>query len=588
MDFIKQLEQAQSSNSLSVEAGENVKKWLINPQFEEFVPEIEALITSQNWKELEDSFYTRIAIGTGGIRGKIGCGPNRINNRTIGEAAQGLSQFIWDFGADVASRGVVIGYDARMYAKEYAQISAEVFAANNIPVYIFDSLRATPEISFSVRHLGATAGVMITASHNPRTDNGFKFYWSDGGQVVPPYDAKFMDLVTAVIDIKRTSYPEALEKGLIKTIGAEVDSVYFENLKSISVNSSRSAKIVFSPLHGSGSKNVLPILKDLGFDVETVVEQLEPDSSFPTAHGDLINPEFPEVMAMAVTQGEKSNADVVIVSDPDADRIGVAAKNQPGDEKMRLFSGDEVAAMLTHFILSQRKASGNLPQNGLVIETYVTTSLMSEIAKSFGVKVIDDLLVGFKYIAEIVEKLDDPTDFIFAAEQSLGYLAGSFTRDKDSAIGALLVAEMVSFLKDNNKTLGQYLNELGQEYGFYKNTLYSLDMTGRAGSERLFKIMTGLRKEPPVELASMKVLSIIDRLPEEHRLDGVYKVGKTGDQLTFILSEDGRTRITVRPSGTEPIIKFYIQHFAKIQEGQNKIVEELQTTIVGYCQRFIV
>lgn len=587
MDFITQLEQAQSSNLLSVEAGENVKKWLSNPQFSEFVPEIEALITAQNWKELEDSFYTRIAIGTGGIRGKIGCGPNRINNRTIGEAAQGLSQFIHDFGAQIAAKGVVIGYDARKYAKEYAQISAEVFAANNIPVYIFDSLRATPEISFAVRHLGATAGVMITASHNPRTDNGFKFYWSDGGQVVPPYDAKFMDLVTAVTDIKRTDYSQAERTGIIKTIGAEVDSVYLQNLKSLSVNPSRSAKIVFSPLHGSGSKNVLPILTELGFSVETVKEQLEPDSSFPTAHGDLINPEFPEVMAMAVTHGEKSNADVVIVSDPDADRIGVAAKNLGTDEKMRLFSGDEIGAMLTHFILTQRKANGTLPQNGLVIETYVTTTLMSDIGKSFGAKVIDDLLVGFKYIAEIIEKLDDKSDFIFAAEQSLGYLAGSFTRDKDSAIGALLVAEMVSFLKDNNKTLGQYLNELGQEYGFYKNTLYSLDMTGRAGSERLFKIMTGLRKQAPTELAGMKVLSVVDRLPEENRQEGKYKVGKSGDQLTFVLSEDNRSRITVRPSGTEPIIKFYIQHYNKTDEDMEQQSKALQESIVSYSQQFI-
>ncbi len=582
-----ELQSAFEQNLLSKEAFDNISKWISNPQFEEFLPEIESLINEKKWKDLEDDFYTRIAIGTGGIRGKIGCGPNSINNRTIGEAAQGLSQFIWDFGEEVAAKGIVVGYDARKFAKEYAEISSEVFAANNIPVFLFDSLRATPEISFAVRELGATAGVMITASHNPRTDNGFKFYWADGGQVVPPYDLKFMDLVTAVTEIKRTEFSEAQTKGQIKVIGKEIDDAYFKNLKTLSLVKSRTAKIVFSPLHGSGSKNVLPLLEQEGFDVSVVAEQAEPDSEFPTASGDLINPEFPEVMAMAVTNGESNAADLVIVSDPDADRIGVAAKNHGTDSQLRLFSGDEIGAMLTHFILSQRKELGTLPAEGVVIETYVTTTLISDIAKSFGVKVVDDLLVGFKYIAEIVEKLENKNDFIFAAEQSLGYLAGSFTRDKDAAIGALLISELACYLKDNSKTLGEYLNELGGEYGFYKNTLFTLDMQGKAGSKRLFQIMTGLRNHTPVELAGIKVQNVIDRLPEESRKVENYKVGKTGDQITFILSEDNRSRVTIRPSGTEPIIKFYIQHYSKSGENLASEAENIQKAIVEYSQKFI-
>jgi phosphomannomutase len=348
-----------------------------------------------------------------------------------------------------------------------------------------------------------------------------------------------------------------------------------------------SAKIVFSPLHGSGSKNVLPLLEQQAFDVIVVPEQAKPDSTFPTAHGDLINPEFPEVMAMAVELGEKSGADLVIVSDPDADRIGVAAKDQQTDQTMRLFSGDEIGAMLTHFILSQRQANGTLPQNGVVIETYVTTTLMSDIAKSFGVKVIDDLLVGFKYIAEIIEMLEDKNDFIFAAEQSLGYLAGTFTRDKDAAIGALLVSEMASVLKDDGKTLGPYLNELGDRYGFYKNSLHTLDMEGKEGSERLFQIMTGFRSNAPSDLAGVKVQKVVDRLPEESRAIGKYKVGKTGDQITFILSEDDRTRITVRPSGTEPIIKFYIQYYSKTISNHDEEIEMLRKAITEYSQQFV-
>lgn len=583
---IMTIEQALENQQISPEAFENIKKWLTDSNFSEFSQEIQTAVDSGDWKKLEDSFYARIAIGTGGIRGPIGSGPNRINSRTIGEAAQGLSQFIHDFGAQAVAGGVVVGYDARKFSKEFAYISAETFAANGIQVYLFDGLRATPEVSFAVRHLKATSGVMITASHNPRTDNGFKFYWSDGGQVVPPNDAKFMELVTSVTEIKRIPFEEAMQNGLIKVVGDEVDTAYFENLKSLSLSKSRSAKICYSPMHGSGSTNVLPLLRDLGFQVSVVSEQAEPDENFPTAHGDLINPEFPEVMALAVEHGRKESADIVIVSDPDADRVGVAAPTIEG--KMRLYTGDEVGAMLTNFILSQRQAQGTLPSNGVVLETYVTTTLISDIAKSFNIKVVDDLLVGFKYIAEIIEKLDDPNEFIFAAEQSIGYLAGSFVRDKDAAIAALILAELISELKDKNQTLDQYLLELGNKYGHYRNTLYTLDMAGKEGSKRLFRVMTGLRKNPPQGLAGMKVLTVIDRLPEESRKEDKYVVGKTGDQVTFALSEDERTRVTVRPSGTEPIAKFYIQHYNKSDSGNiDKEIELLQKSIVDYVQKFI-
>jgi phosphoglucomutase len=576
---------ALNNQDISQEAFSNIEKWLKDQRYAEFVPEIEKSVEAGDWQGLENSFYARLAIGTGGIRGPIGSGPNRINNRTIGEAAQGLAQFIRDFGDDAVAGGVVVGYDARKFAKEFAQISAEVFAANGIKVYFFDGLRATPEISFAVRHLKATAGVMITASHNPRTDNGFKFYWTDGGQVVPPNDAKFMELVTNVTDISRLSFAQAVEQGLIHTIGAPIDQEYFEALKTLSLTDVRGAKIVFSPMHGSGSTNVLPLLKGQGFNVTVVPEQAEPDSAFPTAAGDLINPEFPEVMELAVRLGEHEKADLVIVSDPDADRVGVAAPGPAG--KMRLFNGDEVGAMLTHFILSQRKAKGTLPPTGIVLETYVTTTLISDIAKSFDVAVTDDLLVGFKYIAEIIEMLEDPNDFIFAAEQSLGYLAGSFLRDKDAAIASLLLAELASVLKEKNQTLVDYLESLGKEYGFYVNKLHTLDMTGRSGSERLFKIMTGFRANPPTELAGKPIVKVIDRLPEESRAEDKYKVGKTGDQITFVLSDDDRTRITVRPSGTEPIIKFYMQHYAKSPDGLEDAVAKMAQAITTHSQKFV-
>ncbi len=579
------IQDALTNKLISQETLDNIQLWLGDERYKEFLEEINAAIESGKWLELENAFYKRIAIGTGGIRGPIGFGPNSINKRTIGEAAQGLSQFIHDFGEDAVSGGVVIGYDARKLAKEFAEISAEVFAANGTPVYIFDSLRATPEISFAVRHLKATAGVMITASHNPRTDNGFKFYWSDGAQVVPPHDAKFMQLVTSVTDIARMPLEEAKQKGLVKVIGAEIDKAYLQKISELSLVDSTSAKVVFSPMHGSGSTNVLPVLKQKGFNVVVVPEQAEPDENFPTAHGDLINPQFPEVMALSVALGEKEQADVVIVSDPDADRAALAAPDKQG--RFRLYSGDEAGAMMTHFILSQRKLKGTLPSEGIVLETYVTTTLISDIAKSFGVRVVDDLLVGFKYIAEIIEKLDDPNNFIFAAEESIGYLAGSFCRDKDGAIAGLILAELASFLKDNNQTFDEYLYSLGNQYGFYENRLHTLDMSGRQGSEQLFQIMTGMRMTPPIELGSLPVLKVIDRLPEVQRDPSKYIVGKTGDQVSLILSEDDKSRITVRPSGTEPIIKLYIQHYSKHQDGLVEEANRLEEDIVKYVKGLI-
>lgn len=578
------IEQALENQQISQQSFDNLKKWLSDSNYAEFIPELQQAIDSSDWKNIENSFYARIAIGTGGIRGPIGYGPNRINNRTIGEAAQGLSQFVKDFGEAAIQGGIVIGYDSRKFAKEFAQISAEVFVANGIPVYFFDKLRATPEISFAVRHLKATAGVMITASHNPRTDNGFKFYWTDGGQVVPPNDAKFMQLVTSVTDIKRIPFEKAIEQKLVKEIGQEVDDAYFTQLKSLSLSSSRSAKIAFSPMHGSGSTNVLPLLQSQGFQIDVVSQQAQPDDAFPTAHGDLINPEYPEVMQMAVDLGKANQSDVVLVSDPDADRIGVAAPDQAGN--MRLFSGDEVGALIVNYILEKRKQNNTLPQNGVVLETYVTTTLISDIAKSYGLKPIDDLLVGFKYIAEIIQKLENSEDFIFAAEQSLGYLAGSFVRDKDAAIAALFLAELTSELKDQGQTLDRYLESIFLTHGYYINKLYTLDMSGKAGNEHLFKIMSGLRKQPPTELAGMQVLKIIDRLPEESRTEDKYIVGKTGDQITFVFSDDERTKVTVRPSGTEPIAKIYIQHYGKNREGLVEQANLLEQAMVSYVQQF--
>lgn len=586
---------AVKQKKLSPEANKNLRLWLEDVQYQDFKKDLKAFVKTENWPEIEDSFYGHLTVGTGGIRGPLGLGPNRINMRTIGEAAQGLSQFIWDFGEAAVQGGVVVGYEARKFSKEFAQMCCQVFAANGIKAYLFEHLCATPELSFAVRFLKTTAGVMITASHNPRTDNGFKFYWSDGGQVVPPHDAKFMELVSAVEKIKKISLSEGAGKNLFSLVGKKIDQAYLKAIKSLSLVSSRSAQVVYSPMHGAGSTNVLPVLQQEGFKVTVVKEQAEPNENFPTAHGDLINPEFREVIELAFKLGESLVADLAIVSDPDADRIGVAAKINLAKPELKFLTGNEVGACLTHFLLSELKIKGNLNKNSTVIETYVTTTLISDIAKSFGVKPIDHLLVGFKFIAEIIEKMSDKENFIFAAEESLGYLAGTFVRDKDAAIAASLLCELVSKLKDRGHSLVDYLDEIYKEFGYYKNISHYLELKGKAGKERIAVIMQGLRSKSPKILAGTKVLSYIDRLDTQKAKPENYVVGQTGDQLTFILNKDGRTRVTVRPSGTEPKLKFYIQHYAPVDKTRLDVVkskidqeaEGFKNSILQYCDNIL-
>ncbi len=560
---------------LSVEALNALTHWLTQKEFSSYKEEIDQLVAENNVAELEDRFYKHVEVGTGGIRGQLGAGPNRINLRIIGEAAQGLSQFIEDFGEEIKKKGVVVGHEARKMSREFAELCCSVFAANGIKTYLFDGLRATPEISFAVRHLGAVAGVQLTASHNPRTDNGFKFYWSDGGQVIPPADQKFMELVKNVQEIKKMDFKEAQKKGFVTIIGDKIDAAYFAAIKNLSLVKNRSANIVYSPMHGAGSTNVLPILTDEGFAVTVVPEQAKPDENFPTATGDLINPEYREVMERSIKLATKTGADLAICSDPDADRIGVAAKISLASNEMQFLSGNEVGIVMTAFILEQLKLQNKLAPNSLVLETYVTSSLISDIAKSYGIKVGDDLLVGFKFIGEIIEKLEDKNDFVFAAEESLGYLRGSFVRDKDAAISSLTMAELASFLKDKNMTVVEYLDEIYRQYSYYKNILNMVEMRGRVGFENRDKIMRSLRANPPREIAGLPVLKIIDRLPEEKRHPEKYICGATGDQITFIFSKDEKSRLSVRPSGTEPKIKYYIQHQKKVAGNLAAIKKEV-------------
>jgi len=576
-------------DKLSKEAYENLAKWLREDEYLSFRDEINSLIEQKKYSYLEDCFYKHIEIGTGGIRGSLGPGPNKINLRTIGEAAQALCQFMKEVSPESMNMGVVIGHEVRKNSVPFASLCAGVLAANGIKSYLFDSFRSTPEISFAVRHLGAVAGIQLTASHNPRTDNGFKFYWTDGGQVVPPLDQKFMELVQNVAEVKQMGFEEAKVGGYVTMLGEDIDKIYWEKVRSLSVSKSRSAKIVFSPIHGAGSKNVLPVLTQEGFDVFVVPEQADPDENFPTAVGDLINPEYIEVMELPMKYGREKGADLVINSDPDADRIGVASKIKFGASDVRFLTGNQLGILLTEFLLKKKKESGELKSSNLILETYVTTSLISKIVQSYGIKVVDDLLVGFKFIAEIIQGLNNKNDFLFAAEESLGYLAGSFVRDKDASIAALLASEMASELKDLGKTLVDYLDEIYATYGYFKNILNMVELPGKEGAGNIRKIMLGLRNHDLPEIGGKKVLRVIDRLPEEKRDESVYKTGSAKDMITFVFSDDELCRITARPSGTEPKVKYYIQFWGdfKDKESIDRDAENVESGILEIQKKII-
>ncbi len=560
---------------ISPEAYDNLQKWLTEEEFSEYKNEIEDVIKRQDWKELEDAFYTHIRIGTGGIRGKIGAGPNRINLRTIGEAAQGLANFIDDFGQEAKDKGVIVSHEVRKNSRRFAELTCAVLGANGIKTFLFDGIRATPEVSFAVRHLETIAGVQLTASHNPRTDNGFKFFWTDGGQVVPPLDQKFMQLVLDVTDIKKMSFEEAENQGLVKSIGKEVDEAYFQKIRDLSLVKTRSAKIAFSPLNSSGITNALPILQREGYDVTVLAEQAEPDENFPGAFRDYINPEFEEVLAPTTKFGEQIGADMAICTDPDGCRFAASFRTDINSNKLTYFTANEIASAMLYFILSLYQKEGKMLNDLIYLKTYASTTLATDIAKAFGIKFVDDFLVGYKWMGEYVGKMKDSKNFIFSFEDTCGYCRGDFIRDKGGDIGAVTAAEMVSFLKDQGKTVADYLNEIYLKYGYYRNVLYQVESFGREGFEDIVKLYKAFRANPPKEIAGLPVVKIVDKLPEDQRKPENYKAGVTGDEITFILSEDERIRLLTRPSGTQPQFKYYLQTYGEVNGDLEKTKKEV-------------
>lgn len=549
MELLKKVSEAVSAQKLSAAAGANIQEWLTGNKYAQYRAELEALINNGAWQQLEDSFFKIVPFGTGGRRGTVGIGSNRINDVTIGESAQGLADYLRQQKQGGAA--VVIGYDTRLTSVALAELTASILAANGFAVHLFDGFRATPELSFAIRHLQAAAGVVISASHNPPADNGFKAYWSDGGQIVPPHDAGIMAAVSAVTTIQHTDFAAAVAAGKIVLIGPEVDQAYVQAVTNESLNTARSAVIAYSPLHGTGSRSVLPVLQAAGFAQLTVVaEQAEPDGAFPNIKNNVPNPEVRDASALVTEYAQRLEADLAITTDPDADRLGVVARDSDGH--YRFLTGNQIAALIGYYVLDQLKQQNQLSEHHFVVKTIVTTDFITAFARDFGVKIYDDILIGFKYVAELIRLQEGKETFVFGGEESHGILKGTYTRDKDAAVAALLICEFASELKNKGGNLVTALYDLYRRYGMYWETLHNIAYPGAQGSATMLRLMEGLRATPPQKLLDRPVVAVVDRLDPA-------TPGTRGDVLIYHLSADRQTRITVRPSGTEPKLKIYTQ-----------------------------
>jgi len=517
--------------------------------------------------EIKERFYKELDFGTAGLRGIIAAGPNCMNIYTVRKATQGLAEDILNEGQDAAARGVAIAYDCRHKSYDFALESAKVLAANGIKSYLFDELRPTPELSFAVRHLGCARGIMITASHNPKQYNGYKAYGEDGGQL-PPESADYVVSIMSKIDtfagVKVMDEADAKQKGLINIIGKEVDEVYYENVlkQSISADTIRKLgddfSVIYSPFHGTGNKPVREILKRIGCtNVRIVKEQELPDPEFSTVKSP--NPEDKEGFAIAIEMAKKQPADIIFATDPDGDRLGVIIKDSKG-EYMTL-NGNQIGVLLCEFILRNKKLRLTLPDNGAVIKTIVTTEMIKPIAQKYGIKIYD-VLTGFKFIGEKIKEFETgvlDNEYVFGFEESYGYLAGTYCRDKDAVVAAMLVTEMAADYKSKGMTLYDGLIRLYEEFGCYMESLKTFTFTGLDGIEKMKSIMEKFRTNPPKEVCGMKVLKLWDVLKgtKTNLDDGSIEELKLPSSNVLKFEMENDAWIAIRPSGTEPKIKFY-------------------------------
>ncbi|HPM40301.1 MAG TPA: phospho-sugar mutase [Bacteroidales bacterium] len=551
-----------SAKNIEPEIIEKINNWLRQPIDEDDKQWILNNLET-NPQELIEAFYQDLEFGTGGLRGIIGIGSNRMNKYTVSIATQGLANYILQ-NANKPFK-VVIAYDSRNMSKEFANISAEVLSANEIEVFLFSELRPTPLLSFAVRYLQATAGIVITASHNPKQYNGYKVYWSDGGQLVPPHDKGVIDEVKKVGEYSNVK--KNINKSLIHIINDEIDSAYLNQLNNLQFLSEivpKYQKIVYTPLHGTGVTLVPKALHSWGFDnLFLVEEQSIPDGNFPTTKSP--NPEEKAAMELAINKAKQIDADLILATDPDADRVGTGIKMSNNEYK--LLNGNQIASLLTYYNLEMLKQLNSLPSNAFIVKTIVTTELMRKIADEYNVKTYD-VLTGFKYIAELIRLKEGKEKFICGGEESYGFLSADWVRDKDAIMTSCQIAELQEYAAMNGKTLMDILEMLYEKYGYFLEDQKSISMTGIEGMENMKKLMDNYRNNPPEMINNIPVVKILDyqiskaKNIKNNSIDNI-DLPKS-NVLQFILEDD--TKITIRPSGTEPKIKYY---FAIVRKNIN-------------------
>ena len=540
------------------------EQWIANPYFDEATKE-ELKSIAEDENEIKERFYMDLEFGTAGLRGIIGAGTNRMNIYVVRRATQGLANYIAK--VDKKSQGVAIAYDSRHMSPEFAQEAALCLAANGIKAYIFETLRPTPELSFAVRHLGCVAGINVTASHNPPEYNGYKVYWEDGAQITPPHDSGIMGEVKAISDwntVKTMDKAEAEKAGLFEVIGKEVDDAYMAELKKQVIHmdaiqaEGKNLKIVYTPLHGTGNIPARRILKELGFEnVYVVKEQELPDGDFPTVS--YPNPEAAEAFELGLKLAKEVDADLVLATDPDADRLGVRVKDKNGE--YHDLTGNMSGCLLANYEISQRKAvNGSLPEDGALIKTIVTTNLADAIAKGYGVKLIE-VLTGFKFIGQQILGFEKSGkgSYLFGFEESYGCLIGTYARDKDAIVATMALCEAAAYYKTQGKTLWDAMIEMYEQFGYYKDDIKAVTMKGIEGLQKIQDIMNSLRQNPPAEFAGHKVVAVRDYKADTIKNLETGEVTPTGlpnsNVLYYELTNDAW--VCVRPSGTEPKVKFY-------------------------------
>ncbi len=563
---------------------ENYEKWLKDFAADTATYE-ELMAIAGDEKEIEDRFYTELSFGTAGLRGVLGAGTNRMNEYNVRRATMALGKYILQ-EAGQAERGVVIAYDSRRYSDTFAKQAALVLCKVGVKVYLFESLRPVPELSFSVRHLNAIAGIVITASHNPKQYNGYKVYWEDGGQMPPERASIIEGLIheTTYQEAAPMCEKEAIEKGLLNIIGKEVDDAYIENVKKLSISPELgqqlgdTMKIVYTPLHGSGNVPVRRILKEMGYSqVYVVPEQEKPDPEFPTVR--VPNPEDPAAFDLALKLQKELGADVVFGTDPDCDRVGIAVLD--GEGNLHALTGNQIGCLLLNYILEQKSSKGELPKNAAAVKSIVTTEMARAICKAYGAEMID-VLTGFKFIAEKIEQFGETGEhtFIFGFEESCGYLSGVDVRDKDGVNASMLIAETAAWYKTQGMTLYDGLQSLYKKYGYYDAKVTSFGLAGKDGLAKMGQLMIDLRADAPKEFAGKKVLAVRDyKKGTRVTAEGEKKLEQPATNALYYELE-GDAWICIRPSGTEPKVKLYVNAVSDSAETTVQLLNDLSTAAV--------